>query len=348
VDRIEKTRKSVLRVAASLATLSLAACADIHHTKVGEGEAPVVLGPAVRNNITPLNEAYACYATKLAQNNVHISVGVSDIRDYTGKASDLEGTVVTQGGPMMAYSALGKLKPAVELHERFDTRVAELELAYIDRRQLGTGQTQTVNGQQVPWIPYYGGTIIESDYYLVGGITEVNYNIQSGGFSGSVDLIGPRARTFTLSVGLDLRLVNTKTLVVESTASLQKQIVGYEVGVGIFKFFGDYLVDFDAGVKNQEPVQLGVRTTMELGILQLLGDVTGVFYEDCVSSYFEDPSSFDRSKEGTSDAGAVIQNDAALPLSSGIEGVEGGATGEATVETSSGNLSDAMRQELQP
>ena len=159
---------------------------------MAEGEAPVVLGPAVRNNITPLNDAYACYANKLAQNNVRISIGVSDIRDYTGKASDLEGTVVTQGGPMMAYSALGKLKPAVELHERFDTRVAELELAYIDRRQLGTGQPQVVNGQQVPWIPYYGGTIIESDYYLVGGITEVNYNIQSGGFSGSVDLIVSR------------------------------------------------------------------------------------------------------------------------------------------------------------
>lgn len=315
---------------------------------MAEGEAPVVLGPAVRNNITPLNDAYACYANKLAQNNVRISIGVSDIRDYTGKASDLEGTVVTQGGPMMAYSALGKLKPAVELHERFDTRVAELELAYIDRRQLGTGQPQVVNGQQVPWIPYYGGTIIESDYYLVGGITEVNYNIQSGGFSGSVDLIGPRARVFTLSVGLDLRLVNTKTLVVESTASLQKQIVGYEVGVGIFKFFGDYLVDFDAGVKNQEPIQLGVRTTMELGILQLLGDVTGVFYEDCVSSYFADPASFDRSTGGNNDAGAVIQNDAALPLSSGIEGAEGEGSGEATVEASSGNLSDAMREALMP
>jgi len=343
-----KAMTMALRGLAGLAALSLAACADISHTRVQDGEAPVVLGPAVRNNVTPLNEAYACYATKLAQHNVRISIGVSDIRDYTGKASDLEGTVVTQGGPMMAYSALGKLKPAVELHERFDTRVAELELAYMDRRQLGSGQPHVVNGQQVPWVPYYGGTILESDYYLVGGITEVNYNIQSGGFSGSIDLIGPRARTFTMSVGVDLRLVNTKTLVVESTASLQKQIVGYEVGVGIFKFFGDLLVDFDAGAKNQEPVQLGVRTTMELGILQLLADVTGVFYEDCVSSYFQDPASFDRSRDGGTnpDAGAVIQNEAAAPLSSGIEGV--GPAAQPEVVASSGNLSDAVRQELMP
>ena len=90
VGLIGKTRKSFLNLAASLAALSLGACADIHHTTVSEGEAPVVLGPAVRNNVTPLNDAYACYATKLAQNNVHISIGVSDIRDYTGKASDLE------------------------------------------------------------------------------------------------------------------------------------------------------------------------------------------------------------------------------------------------------------------
>jgi len=342
-----KMKTATWRAAAGVMALSLAACADISHTRVAEGEAPVVLGPAVRTNVTPLNEAYACYATKLAQHNVRISVGVSDIRDYTGKASDLEGTVVTQGGPMMAYSALGKLKPAVELHERFDTRVAELELAYMDRRQLGTGQPQIVNGQQVPWIPYYGGTILKSDYYLVGGITEVNYNIQSGGFSGSIDLIGPRARTFTMSVGVDLRLVNTETLVVASTASLQKQIVGYEVGVGIFKFFGDLLVDFDAGAKNQEPIQLGVRTIMELGILQLLADVTGVFYEDCVSSYFQDPASFDRSKGGGggTGSGAVIQNEAAAPLSSGIEAVESEPT---VVAASSGNLSGAVREELMP
>jgi curli biogenesis system outer membrane secretion channel CsgG len=339
---------SIIRLAASALALAIAGCADIHHTRVAEGEAPVVLGPAVRNNITPLNEAYACYANKLAQSGVRMSIGVSDIRDYTGKASDLEGTVVTQGGPMMAYSALGKLKPAIELHERFDTRVAELELAYIDRRQLGTGQPHVVNGQQVPWIPYFGGTILESDYYLVGGITEVNYNVQSGGFQATVDLIGPRARTFTMSVAMDLRLVNTKTLVVESTASIQKQIVGYEVGAGIFRFFGDLLVDFDAGIKNQEPLQLGVRTTLELGILQLLADVTGVFYEDCVSSYFQDPSSFERNRDGGSpDGGAVIRTDAAVPLSSGIE--SSGAPTQPSIETAGNvNLSDAVRQELMP
>jgi len=277
-------------VLAGASMLAIGACADISHTFIGEGEAPVVFGPAVRNNVTPLDEAYACYGEKLRQSGVRLSIGVSDIRDYTGKASDLEGTVVTQGGPLMAYSALGKLGSAVELHERFDTRVAELELAYMDKRQLGDGKNYQVNGQVVPWMPYYGGTIMSSDYYIVGGITEVNYNIQSGGLQGSADLVGPRVRTFTMSVAVDLRLVNTRSLLVVATSSLQKQIVGYEVGFELFRFFNTTLVDINAGVKNQEPIQLGVRTTLELAILDLLGKSTKVFYQDCVSDYFEDPT----------------------------------------------------------
>ncbi len=274
---------------------------------MGDGEAPVVFGPAVRNNVTPLDTAYTCYGEKLRQGGVHLSIGVSDIRDYTGKASDLEGTVVTQGGPLMAYSALGKLGSAIELHERFDTRVAELELAYMDRRQLGDGQTHQVGGQAVPWKPYFGGSIIQSDYFVVGGITEVNYNIQSGGLQGSADLIGPRARVFTMSVAIDLRLVDTQSLLVVATSSLQKQIVGYEVGFEIFRFFSNTLVDVNLGMKNQEPVQLGVRTTLELALLDLLGKATGVFYQDCVSDYFKDPSEV--GPRAPSDSGSAALGD---------------------------------------
>jgi len=291
-------RSAALRRAGALAAIAfgLAGCADFGHTKAAQDEAVMVMGPAARSNLTPLDSAYTCYAEKLRQSNVQISMGVSDIRDYTGKASDLEGTVVTQGGPLMAYSALGKLGNAVRLHERFDTRVAELELAYMDRRQLGDGQSYTVGGQQVPWMPYFGGSILETDYYLVGGITEVNYNIQSGGIQAYVQMIGPRARMFTMSVGVDLRIVNTKNLLVVATSSLQKQIVGYEVGFEIFRFFGSTLYDFNLGMKNQEPIQLGVRTTIELAILDLLSQLTGVIYQDCVADYLEDPTIFDHSQ----------------------------------------------------
>ncbi len=276
-------------LAPALLGVFLSGCASIGHNQVSGDEAPVVTGPAVRDNSTPLDTAYSCYGEQLSANDIRLGIGVGDIRDYTGKISDFEGTVVTQGGALMAYSALGKLGSAVQIHERFDTRVAELELAYSDNRRLGDGEVYQLDGRPVPWVPYYGGTILKSDYYIVGGVTEVNYNIQSGGAQASFNLIGPRARVFTMNIGVDLRLVDTDSLVVVATSSLQKQIVGYEVEFEVFRFFDTTLVDFNAGVKNQEPVQLGVRTAIELAVLDLLNKATGQSYVDCISDYFLGP-----------------------------------------------------------
>ena len=64
--------------------------------------------------------------------------------------------------------------------------------------------------------------------------------------------------------------------------SLQKQITGYEVSVGVFNFFGDTLVEINAGTKNQEPLQLGVRTVLELGTLELVSTVARVPFEICL------------------------------------------------------------------
>jgi len=90
----------------------------------------------------------------------------------------------------------------------------------------------------VPWLPYFGGSITKSDYYIVGGITELNYDIRSGGIETGVNSVGPKARTYTQSVALDLRIVDTRSLLVVRTVSLTKQFTGYETGFGIFRFFG--------------------------------------------------------------------------------------------------------------
>ena len=184
----------------------------------------------------------------------------------------------------MLYSALGQMGNTVRLQARFDTRIAELELAYADRRQLGDGRLHAVEAgkPQVPWVPYFGGSILRSDYYIVGGITEVNYNIQSRGAEFNVSSIGGKVRTFTMNVGVDLRIVDSRSLLVVKTISMQKQITGTEVGAGIFRFFGTELLDVNMGSKNQEPLQLGVRTTIEHGLLELLGAVSGLSPQPCV------------------------------------------------------------------
>ena len=224
-------------------------------------------------------------AGALAQvNAAPISVAVGDVKDYTGKYSINEGNAITQGASLMVYSALGKLGKQVAIHERVDTRIGEMELAYTDRRQLGDGQSYALKpGEEaVPWLPYFGGTIIRSRYYIVGGITEANWDIGSGGVQAVVSGVGGKGRIYAMNIGVDLRIVDTKSLLVVKTVSISKQIVGEEVGIDIFRFFGNELFDIHAGSKRQEPLQLGVRTAIEQGVLELLGAVSGVDPSGCI------------------------------------------------------------------
>jgi outer membrane protein OmpA-like peptidoglycan-associated protein len=266
------------------AMIALTGCmAKFDHYKRNPDEAPTVQGPPVTDNTTPLEGSFQCMAQKIRESGRNrIRVAVGTVKDYTGKFSESEGgNPITQGGSLMVMSALGKLGDAVRLQERFDTQVTELELRYLDRRYLGDGSVHEVRGktggsQKVPWKPYYGGTVIESDYFIVGGITELNYNVQSGGLEVGVDGIGGKGRVYTVNVAVDLRIVDTSSLEVLKTVSLQKQITGYEVGASVFRFFKNTMVDVNAGIKSQEPLQLGVRTTLELGVLELIGSVTGI------------------------------------------------------------------------
>jgi curli biogenesis system outer membrane secretion channel CsgG len=266
-------------VAAAAAVVALGGCVIAPQQQMAPEEAPLLLGPPVRQNVTPMEAVLACMGDHIAATaQAPLVVSVGDVKDYTGKYSINEGNAITQGGALMVYSALGKLGGAVQLAERFDPVIAERELSYADRRQLGDGQAHQVGGQNggqtVPWLPYFGGTIHKSDYFIVGGITELNYNINSGGGEISVSQIGVKRRTFSQSVGVDLRIVNTKTLMIMKTVSLTKHFNGYEVGFNVFRFFGSDLFDIDVGAKGQEPVQLGIRATLEEGVARLVGAVT--------------------------------------------------------------------------
>src|SRR5262245_57232669 len=156
------------------ATSVVAGCSMPRVQQIGKGEIATILGPPVRTNRTPLEGAFACYADRLAADPVAaqrpIVIAVGDVKDYTGKYNINEGNAITQGGALMVYSALGKFGGTVSIAERFDPTVAERELGYTDRRQLGDGDAHVIPGpqgeQRVPWVPYYGGSIIKSDYFI--------------------------------------------------------------------------------------------------------------------------------------------------------------------------------------
>jgi curli biogenesis system outer membrane secretion channel CsgG/outer membrane protein OmpA-like peptidoglycan-associated protein len=277
-------RSLSLAALAAAAVAVLAGCVAAPQQRFAPGEAPVVLGPAVRDNVTPMEAVLACYADHVAATRrPPIVIGVGDVKDYTGKYSINEGNAITQGGALMVYSALGKLGGAVSIAERFDPVIAERELAYADRRQRNHQVGGPNGGQNVPWLPYFGGTINKSDYFIVGGITELNYNINSGGAEVAVNQVGVKARTFSQSVSVDLRIVDTKSLMVVRTVSLTKQFNGYEVGLNVFRFFGSKLYDVDIGAKGQEPVQMGVRAALEEGVVRLMAAVTQVDHRPCMT-----------------------------------------------------------------
>jgi len=259
-------------------------CAGVKMQILATGEAPVVVGPAVRENRTPLDGAMICYNTKLATKlaGKKLQVAVGEIKDYTGKVAESQGAAVTQGGSLMLFSGLYKLKDAVNIHDRFDMRVTDAELRYIGLKQLGDGANHEVSGQKVPWMPYFGGSVKKSDYTILGGITEVNYNIHSAGAEFRINQLGPGARVYTMNVAIDLRLVNTQTLEVVSAVSLQKQFTGFEVGFELFRFYNNDLYDVNIGNKSQEPLQLGIRAIIEESVLRLLADATGVPYSACM------------------------------------------------------------------
>lgn len=258
---------------------ALTGCVSANAGSDGRYATPIGNAPVI-NNETPYSNALRCLATHVPAGSTATRIAVGNIRDYTGKSeADGTGMKVTQGASLMAMSALGKAR--VPLVERYDTSISELEMKYTNNKLIG----DAVDGE---YRKIYAGEIRGSDYYLVGGITELNFNIQSGGINGSFAEGGDMgaaanasAASFVMNIGVDLRLVNSRTLEVVDYVSYQKQIVGREIKAGVFDFFGGNLFSLGVGQSAQEPIQLAVRAVIERAVLKILVPLYGVNPADC-------------------------------------------------------------------
>ncbi len=278
--------------AAAAGALALAGCVTPYAGSNGLYASPIGNAP-VTANPTPYSSALVCmsnYARATGKPTPRIAVG--RVLDYTGK-EDLEGgRKVTQGASLMAMSAFAKA--GAKLVERFDTSVSELELKYSNNKLIGSDDPSP-DGTEFRQI--LAGEIPGSDYYFVGGITELNSNIRSIGadaFVGDLDAADPKGRAgfklFVINVGVDLRLVNTKTLIVEDVISYQKQIVGREISAGIFDFANGNIFDVGVGERAMEPIQLAVRSTIERAVLEMTANLYGVPNSDPCGALAEDAS----------------------------------------------------------
>jgi curli production assembly/transport component CsgG/holdfast attachment protein HfaB len=267
--------KTLVALAASTA---LTACITPHSGNDGMYALPIGDAP-VTANPTAYSDALDCLAVHARNNNIAAPrIAVGRILDYTGSVSEEGGRRITQGASLMAMSAFNKA--GARLVERFDTSVTELELRYANNRLIGQ-EGPNANDENVRRI--YAGQMPGSDYYFVGGITELNYNIRSmgvdaqGGHTDARDGVGNiGGRLYVMNIALDFRLIDTRTLEVVDVISYQKQIIGRELRAGVFSFFDDTLIDIAVGERALEPVQLAVRAGVERSVVQVMSRMYNV------------------------------------------------------------------------
>lgn len=271
-------------LAAAASALGLSGCISPVAGPSGLYTRPIGGAPVVANP-TPYSAALVClgdYAR--GRNMLQPRIAVGRVIDYTGK-EDIEGRKVTQGASLMAISAFAKA--GARLVERFDTSVSELELKYANNKLIGADLPGPVgNGGQAPEGDFrhiMAGSIPGSDFYLVGGITELNSNIRSVGadaFVGDLDAMDTKGRAgakmYVINVGIDLRLVDTRTLEVVDVVSYQKQIIGRELSAGIFTFGNGNVFDIGGGTRAMEPIQLAVRSVIERAVAEMTANLYGV------------------------------------------------------------------------
>ena len=269
-------RKHLLKplALALAAAFALEGCISPYADSVGRYTTPIGGAPVISNE-TPYSAALRCMSGFTRTRPIKMAVG--QISDYTGKTeSDGSGRKVTAGAALMAMTALAKA--GVPMVERFDTSVAEMDLKYANNKLIADDHPQAPGDYR----KILSGSVLGSDYYIVGGITELNFNIRSENATGDGGGTGTGATKgtfggslYVMNIGLDLRLVNSITLEVVDVVSYQKQIVGRQVSAGVFDFLGTNFFDASVGESALEPIQLAVRSVIERGVMEMVSRAYG-------------------------------------------------------------------------
>lgn len=247
-----------------MAAAGPAAAASDGAVRPGPGANPTTYTPAL-TCMAERDRALGLRAPRLA---------VGRISDLTGRVDFDTGARVSQGASLFAITALGRAGTPVV--ERLDNSVSQIELDYAQKHLLS--DTPERAGQSPEnFRPIFAGQVAGSDYFIVGGITELNYNLQSSGISvqvGEAALTGLRGRAgasdYVMNVAVDLRLVDSRSQIVSSSVSFQKQLVGREMNLGLTGGSDTVGGVLSGGTQSVEPLQAAVRTLVERGVYELL------------------------------------------------------------------------------
>ncbi len=260
-NKTHSKQAAVSAVFVSLVFLT-SGCALDPQSVYGENGVEPLFSFPVTSNETP----YSSCLKELRELNVgnHFPVfSIGEVADKTG-AFEPDGLSreISQGASEMVISAFYKTGK-IRLTERWDLRVPLAEMKLVDQKLIRSRKPEDYN-------------IRPSNFVVVGAITELNFNISSGGFGAFVSGVSASQRTIVINVALDIRVINSQTFDIPFVVSLQKQIYGMEVDANIFRFFGTQLVGVDTGTIKNEPIQLGVRSVIEMAVYQIMTDFLGL------------------------------------------------------------------------
>jgi curli production assembly/transport component CsgG/holdfast attachment protein HfaB len=240
----------------------------------------VLRGPAITENNTSYTSGLSCVSDRIHLNR-KVRVTIDKIPDKSGKVNSSEGYKLSQGVESMAITALTKIK-AIQVVERSNIRAFNIETDLMKNKRIGDDRLyKLANGKKISYKPMLAGKIYGANYYITGAITEVNYNLYSGGKVINISGLELGSKKVRMNVAMDLRIVDVKSLEVIDSVSLQKQFIGKRTKAGVYRFLDNELTNFDGGSSTDEPLQVGVRSLVERGVAHLVGRLFSVQVDEC-------------------------------------------------------------------
>jgi len=192
-----------------------------------------------------------------------VVAAVYGFRDQTGQykpAPDSSfSTSVTQGAASMLIKALrdsGWYTPV--------ERESLQELLTERRIVRAMEDPNDTNGPtQVP-------PLLPASILLDGGIIAYESNVRTGGIGARFLGVGASTQYRMDQVTVNLRSIDIRTGAILNSVSTTKTIFSYEVTPNVYKFVNyTDLLEFEAGITNNEPAQLSVKEAIEAAVIHL-------------------------------------------------------------------------------
>ncbi|MGM0602018.1 MAG: CsgG/HfaB family protein [Bacillota bacterium] len=183
-------------------------------------------------------------------------LAIYGIQDKTGQYSENGSPVVSQGATEMLITALMRSR----------------QFKVLDRADFNdfmTEQNLVVNERIVEDEGPKIGQLSGADYVISGAITEYQIDKKTGGLGLRIAGKGGQQEYAVASSAIDLRVTDTSSGEVVWAKSLKKEIVGEKIGLEVFSFMGNNIVEFETGKGRQEVINLVVRTLLEETVYKL-------------------------------------------------------------------------------